>query len=66
MKEGGGDEGDSVCCFLVLGGELQGHCRWERIFCTRAEPTCRIVDSTVTNREIWFVKSNYVSICINP
>jgi len=57
----GDDEGDSVCCFLVLGVELQGHFRWERIFCNRAVPSCRVVDSTVANKEISFVKSNYIS-----
>jgi len=57
----GDDEDDSVCCFLVLGIELRGHFLWERIFCTRAEPSCHVVDSTVTNREISFLKSNYIS-----
>ena len=57
----GDDEGDSVCCYLVLGIEIQVHFWWERIFCARAEPSCRVADSTVTNREISFVKSNRIS-----
>jgi hypothetical protein len=34
------------------GVELQGHFWWERIFGTRAEASRRVLDSTVTNREI--------------